>query len=77
MSELLLSDVAVGEKVCLTSIKGDTGLMKRLLSYGLNIGTEVVLLQRYAGGVVMAKDGNRVALGHDLAKRLLVTRLNS
>jgi ferrous iron transport protein A len=62
----------VGQRLRLARIDGDDQLRRRLLSLGLAIGGEVELVQRRGGGVVLAHGGNRVALGHGVAQKILV-----
>jgi ferrous iron transport protein A len=72
MSTNLLSDIPVGQKVCLISVNGGRDITKRLLALGLAIGNEVEVLQHRGRGVVVAKGGNRVALGEGVAQMLVV-----
>lgn len=50
-------------------------LTRRLLALGLTVGNEVEVLHHRNGGVVVAKDGNRVALGHGVAEKLIAREL--
>jgi ferrous iron transport protein A len=50
-------------------------LTHRLLSLGLRVGSEIELTQRRGGGVVVACEGTRVALGAGVAEKLLVVSL--
>jgi len=54
----------------LVSIDGGRRLQLRLLALGLGIGSEAELVQRRPGGVVVARNGNRVALGEGVASKL-------
>jgi len=65
-----LNDFPVGAKVRLVSIDGDHQLMRRLISLGLPLGSEVEVLHHRSRGVVVAKQGNRIALGSGIAECL-------
>jgi len=70
MSSQPLSETPVGLKVRLVAIDGGRQLTRRLLSLGLTLGSEVEVLQHRGRGVVVAKQGNRVALGKGIAEKL-------
>jgi len=72
MVKHLLSDIPVGQKVCLVSVKGGRDITRRLMALGLSKGNEIEVLQHRGRGVVVAKDGNRVALGDGVAQMLVV-----
>jgi ferrous iron transport protein A len=65
-----LIDTPVGQKVRLIAIDGGRPLVLRLLSLGLSVGAEIEVLHRRGRGVVVARDGNRVALGKGIAEKL-------
>ena len=71
-----LGAVGVGEHARIAEIRGDRQFIRRLLSLGLRVGSEVNVLHRRGGGVVVISDGNRVALGGTIAERLMVERTN-
>ena len=50
---------------------GGHRLTRRLLALGLSLGTELEVVQRRGRGVVVARGGNRVALGEGVAQKLL------
>jgi len=66
-----LSEAAIGTRYRLVKINGGHRLTRRLLSLGLGLGTELEVVQRRGRGVVVARGGNRVALGEGVAKKLL------
>ena len=70
MSKLTLSDTPVGKKVRLVAIDGNRLLVRRFLSLGLCLGSEVEVLHHRGRGVVVANQGNRVALGGGMADKL-------
>ncbi|MGD8908843.1 MAG: FeoA family protein [Chromatiales bacterium] len=72
---IALARLPVGNRACIRRIQGGRRLVHRLLSLGLRVGSEVELIQRRGGGVVVANAGTRVALGAGVAEKLLVERL--
>ncbi|WP_457673515.1 FeoA domain-containing protein [Thiolapillus sp.] len=76
MSQQTLSQVSPGHRVRLVSIEGDRMLARRLLALGLSVGNEVEVLHRRKGDVVVGRGGNRLALGHDIADRLVIQELS-
>jgi len=71
-----LSELGEGGRARIREIRGGRNVTRRLLSLGLRIGTEVRVVQRRGGGVVVANEGNRVALGAGVADKLIVDLLN-
>jgi ferrous iron transport protein A len=67
----VLSDAPVGQVLRITAVNGGKELSRRLRSLGLTPGTEVKILQHRGRGVVVANEGNRVALGGAIADKLL------
>ncbi|HBH35173.1 MAG TPA: ferrous iron transport protein A [Gammaproteobacteria bacterium] len=72
-----LNQLAVGEHVRITEFLGDRKTSRRLLSLGLRIGSELEILHHRGRGVVVASSGNRVALGADIADKLLISSLDT
>lgn len=70
MSSKTLGEILVGQKVRLVAVDGGRQLVRRLLSLGLCIGSEVEVLHHRGHGVVVARAGNRVALGKGIAEKL-------
>ncbi|WP_078118348.1 FeoA family protein [Thiosocius teredinicola] len=71
-----LSDLAVGQRLRLVRVDGGMRLKRRLLALGLSIGGEAEVVQRRGGGVVLARGGNRVALGEGVAQKLFAEVLD-
>jgi ferrous iron transport protein A len=67
-----LSHLPVGGQAIIREIQGGQILMRRLLSLGLRIGSQVEVLHHRGRGVVAASAGNRIALGGGIAEKLLV-----
>lgn len=70
-----LAKIAVGEKVRLNAIHGGKLLKRRLMSLGICIGSEFEIVNQRKDGVVLARDGNRVALGAGIIDKLLVEKI--
>jgi ferrous iron transport protein A len=67
-----LAGMPVGSRACIKQVMGGRRLTRRLLSLGLRVGSEIELLQRRGGGVVVACQGTRIALGAGVAEKLLL-----
>jgi len=64
-----------GEVVKVADIKAGRGLGRRLADMGLTPGTEVVVIDSHRSGpVVVQVRGAKLALGHGMAQKILVTR---
>ncbi|NEV61603.1 ferrous iron transport protein A [Thiorhodococcus minor] len=61
-----------GEQVRIARLLGGKGLAMRLTELGLNQGTEISVVQRQGGGLVVARGGTRIALGGGMAMKILV-----
>jgi len=72
-----LNQIAVGGHVRITKFLGDRKTSRRLLSLGLRVGSELEILHHRGRGVVVANSGNRVALGADIADKLLISSLDT
>ncbi|MFD2112273.1 FeoA family protein [Thiorhodococcus fuscus] len=62
-----------GDRVRIQSLLGGKGLIMRLTELGLNQGTELRIIQRQGGGLVVARGEIRIALGGGMATKILVT----
>ncbi|MCB1760810.1 MAG: ferrous iron transport protein A [Gammaproteobacteria bacterium] len=73
MSELptiTLDRLQVGKDALIAEIRGDRKLTRQLLGLGIRVGSRIRIMQQRGKGVVVACDGNRVALGATIAHRL-------
>jgi len=70
-----ITDIPVGQCVRLVKIEGGRELTRRLLALGLSINEEVEVLQHRGRGVVVARGGNRIALGGGIAEKLMAELL--
>jgi ferrous iron transport protein A len=65
----------VGTRARILVIRGGRELVRRLLGLGIRIGSEVDVLHRRGRGVVLASGDTRIALGGDIAEKLLAEPL--
>jgi ferrous iron transport protein A len=61
-----------GERVRIVALRAGKGLDKRLTDLGLNVGSEVSVVQRQGGGLLVARDSARVAVGAGMAMKIRV-----
>ena len=71
-----LSKIPTGETVRLVSIDGNRQLMRRLMSLGITPGVEVEILHHRGQGVVVGRNGNRVALGKGIVDKLQAEKVD-
>lgn len=67
-----LSMAGEGERVKIVMLKGGKSFDKRLTSLGLNVNSELLVLQRQGTSLVLARSESRFALGAGLAQKILV-----
>ncbi|QGU33617.1 FeoA family protein [Thermochromatium tepidum] len=61
-----------GQRVRIRTLHGGKGLARRLTELGLNPGTEVRVVARQGGALVLARGETRLALGGGMAVKILV-----
>lgn len=62
------------ERVTVVALHGGQGFVRRLSEMGLNVGSELLVLQRQGGGLVVLRGGTRLALGSGMAQKILVSK---
>jgi ferrous iron transport protein A len=68
-----LALAAEGDKVRICFLRAGKRLEKRLIEMGLNLETELEVVQRHSNGaVVVARGGMRFALGAGMAHKIMV-----
>ena len=72
-----LSDLPLGARGRIAEIRGGRQLAHRLQGLGLRVGSEVEMLHRRGGGVVVSVGATRVALGGGVVEKLFVVPLAS
>lgn len=70
-----MTEIPVGQRVRLVRIDGGRELTRRLLALGLGMNQEIEVLQHRGRGVVVARGGNRIALGGGIAEKLMAELL--
>ena len=63
---------AEGQHLRIVSLRAGRNLDRRLADLGLNIGSKVSVIQRQGGGLIVARDATRVAVGAGMAMKILV-----
>jgi len=63
-----------GEPVKVFLLRGGKGMAKRLVSLGLNIGSELTVSQREGGNLVVLRGETRLAIGAGMAQKIMVVR---
>jgi ferrous iron transport protein A len=66
---------AEGASVRIHALSAGRGLDLRLTELGLNIGTEIRVIQRQGGGLLVARGEGRIAIGGGMAAKILVLPL--
>ena len=70
-----LLELPEGTRARIVRIQGGRDLTRRLLSLGLRVGSEIRVVQHRKKGVVVACNGNRVALGYGAADKISMLTL--
>ena len=70
-----LLDLPIGTLARIAEIRGGRQLVRRLLSLGLRVGSEISILHHRGRGVVLSTGDTRVALGGGVVEKLLVEPL--
>jgi len=75
-SSTSLDQLAIGRLALVSEIRVDRQTARRLLGLGIRIGSKIKVTQQRDKGVVVACDGNRVALGGTIASKLFMQPLS-
>jgi len=71
-----LSEVAEGSRVTVVAMRGGRAFQSRLIAMGLKVGSPVTVLRnspRGQGPTLVAAGESRLAIGHGMAERIMVT----
>jgi ferrous iron transport protein A len=69
-----LGNLKTGNKAKIKKILEKKEVLLKLISLGLNIGTEILMIKNdSAGAVILAIGNNRIILGRDLANKIEVS----
>lgn len=63
------------ERVTVVALHAGQALARRLSEMGLNVGSELLVLQRQEGGLIVLRGGTRLALGGGMAQKILVSKV--
>lgn len=72
---ITLDQLPIGEHARIIEISGGKSMTRKMMGLGLKVGSEVDVIHRRGHGVVVGKNGNRIAIGDGISSRLLVKRL--
>ncbi|MCQ6253698.1 ferrous iron transport protein A [Methanocaldococcus sp.] len=64
-----------GETVIVKSINAGFGVIQRLSSMGLNIGSKLKVIRNQNGPVIVSVRGCNIAVGKGLAMKIIVERV--
>lgn len=70
-----LNELSIGDTARVIEIQGGKNMTRRLMGLGLKVGSDVTVLHRRGGGVVVGEGGNRIAIGGGVANRVIMQRL--
>lgn len=68
-----LSMATAGTAVRIVALRCGSSAERRMTHMGLNAGAQVRVVQHQGGGLVVMRGESRLALGHGMAHRVLVT----
>lgn len=71
-----LDQLPVGEHARITEINGGKKFTRKMMGLGLKVGSEVDVIHRRGRGVVVGKNGCRIAIGGGISSRLLMQKLS-
>jgi ferrous iron transport protein A len=63
-----------GVEVRIVALRAGRGLDLRLTELGLNVGSELRVVQRHGGGLIVARGAGRLAIGGGMATKIMVVR---
>ncbi|WP_333874952.1 FeoA family protein [Methylobacter sp.] len=70
-----LSMAGENAAVRVVAILGGAGLARRVSEMGLNVGCELIVLQRQNAGLVVMRGETRFALGDGIAHKIMVCEI--
>jgi ferrous iron transport protein A len=78
LTEMMLPRAAAGEDVAITAVRAGWGLKRRLADMGLVPGARLKIVSSgHPGRVVLELHGSRLALGHGMACKIVVSAAGS
>jgi ferrous iron transport protein A len=67
-----LALVDEGQRVRVVGLRAGRNLDRRLTEIGINVGSELIVLQRQGGGLLISRGETRIAVGGGMASKILV-----
>ena len=67
-----LTMVEVGSTNCIQRISGRDAVRQHLAELGFVVGTQVTVLSRIGGNVILAVKGSRIAIDQTMANRIFI-----
>ncbi|KOR28062.1 iron transporter FeoA [Achromatium sp. WMS3] len=64
-----------GEQLQIVALQAGRTLDKRLTDLGLNIGSEIRVVQRQGAGMLVERDATRIAVGGGMAMKIMVVHI--
>ena len=61
-----------GARVRIRALRAGRGLDHRLTELGLNVGSEIRVVQRQGAGLLVSRGEGRIAIGGGMASKILV-----
>ncbi|HHY15071.1 MAG TPA: ferrous iron transport protein A [Firmicutes bacterium] len=77
MEQISLIRLKAGDCARVQRIVAGANATKRLYEMGFNTGARVKVLKNDLGPLIVALEGNKIALGRGLAEKMLVVKLDS
>ncbi len=74
LTEMILTKARSGDNVVISAIRAGRGLKRRLADIGITPGTEIKIINSEGRGrLVLDIDGSRLAIGHGIASKMVVS----
>jgi ferrous iron transport protein A len=61
-----------GQRVRVVGLRAGRNLDRRLTEIGINVGSELIVMQRQGGGLLISRGDTRIAVGGGMASKILV-----
>lgn len=61
-----------GQRVRVVGLRAGRNLDRRLTELGLNVGSELIVVQRQGGGLLIGRGEARIAVGSGMAAKIMV-----
>ncbi len=72
-----LGQLPIGGRAKIIKIDANRFIIRRLIGLGLRVGSEISILHHRGKGVVIAIEGNRIALGDGVTDKLLIEQIDA